>query len=95
MNYHGIVFDKFRNKLSLEFKDLKEIEMHEYLDGFCLINIPLDFYTTTGMNTLDDAVKKVIKKYFKLFLKYIDPDKADKYCLDTTIDEENIWILII
>jgi|WetSurSiteA1Bulk_404760.scaffolds.fasta_scaffold19210_3 hypothetical protein len=74
----------FKSKLLKEFPDLQDIEFY-VRKQYTYIELSLWAYTTEGMNNLDDAVKKTIKKYFKGKLKY---SQAGPH-------EESIFILIV
>ena len=87
------IFKDFEIKLIEEFPDLQDIRLDE--DNNCIV-MSMDEYTELGMNALDDAIKKIIRKYFKKILVKLDESNWNKYGMsDEDYSEEDIFIKII
>ena len=86
------IIKDFENKLRDEFPDLQDFEWHKK-ENF--IELSLDYYSETGMNNLDYAVKKVIRNYFKPVLKYVGENLRDKLGMEDYWHEESIFVKIM
>lgn len=87
----------FRKRMHEEFSDFQDSDEYNFYfdEEFNYMKISLWPYSDAGMNNLDAAVKKIIRKYFKRKLVYINEMNWEKENMPEELyDEENIFIKI-